>query len=185
MQEEIKNEQEEVQAEQEQVVEEQTEETVAEEQQEEAPVEKTVEDELAEQKDKFIRLYSEFENFRRRTNKEKLDLISTASEGLVKDLLPVLDDFERALKAAGESEETKSIVEGIELIQTKFLKTLTDKGLKPINATGETFDADLHEAITQIPAPSEDMKGKVVDEVEKGYYLGEKVIRYSKVVIGQ
>lgn len=184
MQEDNKNEQEEVQNEQEQAVEDQNE-TTTEEPQEDIPEEKSIEDELAEQKDKFLRLYSEFENFRRRTNKEKLDLISTATGGLVKDLLPVLDDFDRALSAIEKTEETNSIIEGIELIQTKFLKTLTDKGLKPINATGEVFDADLHEAITQIPAPSEELKGKVVDEVEKGYYLGEKVIRYSKVVIGQ
>lgn len=178
MQEEIKNEQEEVQAEQ--LVDEQTQEQTEEQVQEEtSPV-----DELAEQKEKYIRLYSEFENFRRRTNKEKLDLITTATEGLVKDLLPVLDDFERALKAVNSSEENKALVEGVELIQSKLQKTLTDKGLKPINATNEAFDADLHEAITQIPAPTEDMKGKVIDEVEKGYYLGEKVIRYSKVVIG-
>lgn len=181
MQEEIKNEQEDVQAEQtEQLVDEQTQEQTEEQVQEEtSPV-----DELAEQKEKYIRLYSEFENFRRRTNKEKLDLITTATEGLVKDLLPVLDDFERALKAVTASEENKALIEGIELIQSKLQKTLTDKGLKPINATNEAFDAELHEAITQIPAPTEDMKGKVIDEVEKGYYLGEKVIRYSKVVIG-
>lgn len=141
-------------------------------------------DELAEQKEKYLRLYSEFENFRRRTNKEKLEMITTANERLVVDLLPILDDFERAMKSVGEAEETKSIKEGIDLIYNKLHKTLENKGLKPINATGEVFDAELHEAITQIPSPSEDMKGKVIDEVEKGYYLGEKVIRYSKVVIG-
>lgn len=141
-------------------------------------------DELAEQKEKYIRLYSEFENFRRRTNKEKLEMITTANERLVLDLLPVLDDFERAMKSVGNAEGAESLKEGVDLIYNKLLKTLEGKGLKPINATGEVFDADLHEAITQIPAPSEKMKGKVIDEVEKGYYLGEKVIRYSKVVIG-
>lgn len=141
-------------------------------------------DELAEQKDKYIRLYSEFENFRRRTNKEKLEMITTANERLVLDLLPILDDFERAIKSIGDAVGADSLKEGVDLIYTKLFKTLESKGLKPINATGEVFDADLHEAITQIPAPSEKMKGKVIDEVEKGYYLGEKVIRYSKVVIG-
>lgn len=154
-------------------------EEVSEEQKEETPA-----DQLAEQKDKYLRLYSEFENFRRRTNKEKLDLITTAAEGLIKDLLPILDDFDRAIKAIDDSGEDASSKEGIELIHTKFSKILEMKGVKPINAVGEVFDAELHEAITQIPSPSEDMKGKVIDEVEKGYYLGDKVVRYSKVVIG-
>ncbi|MFK7900727.1 MAG: nucleotide exchange factor GrpE [Cyclobacteriaceae bacterium] len=140
--------------------------------------------ELAEQKDKFLRLYSEFENFRRRTAKEKIDLIATASEKVILNLLPVLDDFERAQPSLEAAEDPKAIAEGMTLIQEKLKKTLENEGLKPIEAKGETFDAELHEGITQIPAPSEDMKGKVVDEIEKGYHLGEKVIRYAKVVIG-
>ncbi len=141
--------------------------------------------ELAEQKDKFIRLYSEFENFRRRTAKEKIDLISTASEGLMKELIPVLDDFDRAMKSFEDATEVEPVKEGISLIQDKFQKTLAAKGLKPIeDAKGKEFDTEFHEAVTQFPAPSEDMKGKVIDQVEQGYMLGEKVIRYSKVVVG-
>lgn len=144
------------------------------------------EQEVNEYKDKFLRLYSEFENFRRRTSREKADFLKTANEGLIKDLLPVLDDFERALKSMEEADDTSdsSVKEGVELIYNKFHNVLKNKGLTPIEAMGETFDTEVHEAVTQIPAPSEDMKGKVVDEVEKGYYLGEKVIRFSKVIIG-
>lgn len=138
-----------------------------------------------ELKEKYLRLYSEFENYRRRTAKERLDLIKTASEDVIVEMLPVLDDFERALKAesAGINESSN---EGIRLIYQKLLKSLGSKGLKPMEElTGASFDADLHEAITQIPAPSEELKGKIVDVVEKGYFLGEKVVRYAKVVIGQ
>lgn len=141
--------------------------------------------ELGEMKEKYLRLYSEFDNFRKRTSKEKLDLISTANEKLIVDLLPVADDFERALKSFETAEDIEAVKEGFTLIMDKFFKTLTNAGLKPIDAQGKDFDADLHEGITQIPAPEESLKGKVVDEVEKGYYLGEKVVRYSKVVIGQ
>jgi molecular chaperone GrpE len=144
----------------------------------------TVEDELREFKDKYLRLYSEFENFRRRTAKEKLELMTTASEGVILDMLPVIDDFERAEKALEENDDVATIKEGTTLIINKFKKILTDKGLKPIETKGETFDVDLHEAITQFPAPSDDLKGKIMDETEKGYYLGEKVIRFSKVVVG-
>lgn len=163
-----------------------TEDTVQEEEKEtqEEVAPPTIEDELKEFKDKYLRLYSEFENFRRRTAKEKLDLMTTASEGVILDMLPVIDDFERAEKALQDSEDVKAIKEGTELIINKFRKILTDKGLKPIETKGETFDVDLHEAITQFPAPSEDLKGKIMDETEKGYYLGEKVIRFAKVVVG-
>jgi len=156
---------------------------VAEEQVEQTQEEK-LQAELAEQKDKFVRLYSEFENFRRRTAKEKLDLIATAGEKIIKSLLPVLDDFERAQASLDEATDAKAIAEGVNLIKDKFQKVLEAEGLKPVDAKGKDFDADLHEGITQIPAPTEDMKGKVVDEIEKGYFLGEKIIRYSKVVIG-
>ncbi|MFY0688705.1 MAG: nucleotide exchange factor GrpE [Cyclobacteriaceae bacterium] len=143
----------------------------------------SIEDQLAEQKDKYLRLYSEFENFRRRTSKEKLEMISTASRDVVEAMLPVLDDFERALKAAQDAGEGDD--KGIELIYNKFKNILENKGLKrmEINA-GDDFDDDFHEAITQIPAPSPELSGKIVDVVEAGYFLGEKVIRFAKVVTG-
>lgn len=141
--------------------------------------------ELEEAKDKYIRLYSEFENFRRRNAKERMDLIKTANEDLVSALLPVLDDFERAAQAMESQEDLKSMKEGIELIYNKLNKSLEQKGLKPMgDLKGEVFDADLHEAITHTPAPEESLKGKIVDVIENGYYLNEKVIRYAKVVIG-
>lgn len=140
--------------------------------------------ELAEMKDKYLRQYSEFENFRKRTQKEKAAFYTTANEKLLLDLIPIVDDFERGMKANEDTDDAVVIKEGVSLIYDKFSKLLVDKGLEPINATGEVFDTELHEAITQIPSPSEDMKGKVIDEVEKGYKLGDKVIRYSKVVIG-
>jgi len=139
---------------------------------------------LAEMKDKYLRLYSEFENFRKRTQKEKVAFFKTANEDLLLELIPIADDFERGMKANEGTEDQKVIKEGVTLIYDKFSKLLTNKGLEAINATGEVFDTELHEAITQIPAPTDKMKGKVIDEVEKGYKLGEKVIRYSKVVIG-
>lgn len=142
--------------------------------------------ELQESKDKYLRLYSEFENFRRRTAKEKLDLISTANEELMTALLPVMDDFERAAKSIDEEgADKKGIKEGLELVFSKFRKTLEQKGLKAMDAgEGSDFDPEFHEAISQIPAPSKKLKGKVVDVVEKGYMLKDKVIRYAKVVIG-
>ncbi|NJM93362.1 MAG: nucleotide exchange factor GrpE [Cytophagales bacterium] len=141
--------------------------------------------ELEEQKDKYLRLYSEFENFRRRTAREKLDMISTASEGMMKELLPVLDDMERGQGAITEETTVDSLKEGLTLIQNKLVKALTNKGLKSMEtAKGDVFDAELHEAIAQIPAPEEELKGKIVDVIEKGYYLGEKVVRFAKVVIG-
>lgn len=140
--------------------------------------------ELTETKEKYMRMYAEFDNFRKRSNKDKLDLIKTAGEEVIASVIPVIDDFERALKALGDGEENKAAREGIELVYHKLLKILTTKGLKPMNAVGEVFNPELHEAITQIPAPSEDLKGKIVDEIEKGYYLHEKVIRFAKVVTG-
>lgn len=141
--------------------------------------------EVEESKDKYLRLYSEFENFRRRNAKERLELIKTANEDLVTALLPVLDDFERAIKAMGDQEESQAVQEGVILIQNKLIKVLEQKGLKAMDdLQGSAFDADIHEAITQIPAPEESLKGKIVDVIEKGYYLNEKVIRYAKVVIG-
>lgn len=151
----------------------------------ELSVEEKLQAELTEQKDKFLRLYSEFENFRKRTAKEKLDLIATGNENLILSILPVVDDFDRALKANEESDDAQAIKDGIVLIKDKFIKSLETKGLKEIliKENGD-FDTELHEAITQIPSPTEEQKGKVIDCVEKGYMLGEKVIRYSKVVVG-
>lgn len=139
---------------------------------------------LAESKDKYLRLYSEFDNYRRRTSKEKLDLMLTAGEKIISDLIPVLDDFERAIKSADSKDDT-SVLEGLNLISQKFEKTLQNQGLKAMETpVGTDFDPDFHEVITQIPAPKKKLKGKIVDTIEKGYYLGEKVIRFAKVVTG-
>ncbi|MES2797362.1 MAG: nucleotide exchange factor GrpE [Bacteroidota bacterium] len=136
--------------------------------------------EVADLKDKYLRLYSEFDNFRKRTAKEKLELIQTASEGVIVDLLSVLDDYERAKANAKEGE----ISDGIDLIFNKLANTLQNKGLKEMLAKGEVFDADIHDCITQFPAPTEADKGKIVEVVEKGYLLKDKVIRFAKVVVG-
>ncbi len=141
--------------------------------------------EYKELHEKFVRLYSEFDNFRKRTAKEKIDITKTASESVLKDLLPILDDFERAIENNGKVEDIESVKEGFNLIHNKLFSTLEAKGLKRMDSQGETFDVDKHEALTNIPAPSEDMKGKVVDVVEKGYLLNDKVIRFAKVVVGQ
>ncbi|MEQ8324667.1 MAG: nucleotide exchange factor GrpE [Vicingaceae bacterium] len=139
---------------------------------------------IEELNNKFLRLYSEFENFRRRTAKERIELFKTAGEEVIVSILPVLDDFERAMKA-DESNESDSFREGVLLIYQKLLNTLNQQGLKAIEtSTGKDFDVNFHEAISQVPAPDNKMKGKVLDEVEKGYMLEDKVIRYTKVVIG-
>ena len=149
----------------------------------ELSVEEKLKAENQELKDKYLRLYSEFENYRRRTAKERLDLIKTASEGVITDLIPVLDDFERALKT--EYKDKDKLIEGNQLIYHKLSKTMESKGLKPMgDLRGTTFDAETQEAITMAPAPSDDMKGKIIDVVEKGYTLGDKVVRFAKVVIG-
>ncbi len=140
--------------------------------------------EAADWKDKYLRLYAEFENFRSRTSREKVALISTASEGLMKDLLPVLDDFERSLKAMESAADVQSLREGVDLVFHKFTGILQQKGLKAMESVGKPFDADFHEAITQFPAPDPSQKGLVIEEVEKGYSLHEKTIRFAKVVIG-
>ena len=139
---------------------------------------------LAEMKDKYVRLVAEFENARRRNAKERIELISTANKDLVTDLLPVVDDIIRAQKTFETADDLQQVIEGIKLIFHKFTKTLEAKGLKPLESIGKDFDVEVHEAITQIPAPSEDLKGKVVDEIEKGYYLNDKLIRFAKVVTG-
>lgn len=143
---------------------------------------KKAQDELADAKDKYLRLYSEFENFRRRTAREKLDLIQSANEKLVNAFLPIIDDFERAEKAFKGSESRE--MEGFLLIYTKFKKILDQAGIKVMEAKGTDFNPDLHEAITQVPAPNESQKGKVMDVVENGYLLNDKVIRFAKVVVG-
>lgn len=143
-------------------------------------------EELGKEKDKFLRLFAEFENYKKRTTRERIELFKTASEDVMVSLLPVLDDFERALSHIDEDKEAEEMRKGVMLIYQKMLTTLGNKGLEAIKVEqGDTFDAEDHEAITQIPAPSDDLKGKVIDVVEKGYRLGEKVIRFPKVVIGQ
>ena len=152
---------------------------------EELSAEDRLKEELAKEKDKFIRLFAEFENYKRRTAKERLDLFKTASEDVMKALLPVLDDFDRAYVEISKTEE-KDLLKGVELISNKLKDTLKNKGLEAIAVKqGDAFNADNHEAITQIPAPSKELKGKIIDVIEKGYKLGDKVIRFPKVVIGQ
>ena len=136
------------------------------------------------ERDKYLRLYSEFENFRRRTTKERLEMMQNASKDLMVELLPIVDDMERALKAMQKSGDSAA-VEGMELIFKKLYGILEKKGLKPMNAQGEVFDPEIHEAVTQFDAPTEYMKGKVIDELEKGYFLNDKVIRFAKVVVGK
>lgn len=153
--------------------------------QEEIKTEPTPEEKLAELNDRYLRLYSEFDNYRKRTNKEKIDLIATASAGVLKELITTLDDFERAISNNENVEDLTTVKEGFHLIYNKLKTTLENKGLKAMVAKGESFDSELHEAIANIPAPSEDLIGKIVDDVEKGYYLHDKVIRYAKVVVGQ
>ncbi|MGV3600656.1 MAG: nucleotide exchange factor GrpE [Dyadobacter fermentans] len=140
--------------------------------------------EIAELKDKYLRLYADFENFRRRTAKEKLEMISGASADTVKLILPIVDDFERAKVSFDSSTDVEALKEGVDLIYNKLFKALESKGLKAMESKGADFDAEIHESIAQFPAPSEDLKGKVIDEIEKGYYLNDKVIRYAKVIVG-
>ncbi|MHA4742257.1 nucleotide exchange factor GrpE [Dyadobacter sp. MSC1_007] len=140
--------------------------------------------EIAELKDKYLRLYADFENFRRRTAKEKLEMISGASADMVRTILPVVDDFERAKVSFDSSTDVEALKEGVDLIYNKLFKTLESKGLKAMESRGAAFDAEIHESIAQFPAPSDDLKGKVIDEIEKGYYLNDKVIRYAKVIVG-
>jgi molecular chaperone GrpE len=139
---------------------------------------------IAELNDKYLRLYSEFDNYRKRTIKEKSDIIRSAGEDVFKAIIPSIDDFERAIKANENVTEVEPIKEGISLIYHKLKLACTQKGLEPLESIGKPFDVDFMESITNIPAPSDDMKGKVMDEVEKGYKLGDKVIRFAKVVVG-
>jgi len=144
----------------------------------------TAEELLADEKDRYIRLYAEFENYKKRTSKEKMEFFQYANQDMMVSMLGVLDDFERALKEIAKNGNTSDL-QGVELIYQKFKNKLTEKGLKPMEVrAGDNFNVDFHEAITQIPAPSEDLKGKIVDVIETGYTLGDKVIRFAKVVIG-
>jgi molecular chaperone GrpE len=151
----------------------------------ELSTEDRLQQELDAKDDKYLRLFAEFENFKRRTSKERMELFKTASQDVMQAMLPVLDDFDRALLQIKKSED-KSLVEGIDLINTKLRETLIHRGLEVMSVKeGDVFDSELHEAITQVPSPSEDMKGKIVDVIEKGYTLGDKIIRYPKVVTGK
>ncbi len=145
----------------------------------------TLQKELQEQKEKYIRLYADFDNFKRRSAKERIELIQTAGREVIQSMLEVVDDCDRAEKQLQKSDDLHQIREGIQLVFSKLRNTLQAKGLKEMKSIGEDFNPDLHEAITEIPVPDENMKGKVVDEVEKGYMLNEKIIRFSKVVVGK
>jgi molecular chaperone GrpE len=148
--------------------------------------EPTSEELIQAEKDKFLRLFAEFENYKKRTTRERIELFKTAGQELMTSLLPVVDDFERALAHIEEDKEAEELRKGVLLVYQKLHNTLEQKGLLKIETNaGDVFDAEIHEAITQIPAPSEDLKGKIIDCVEKGYKLGDKIIRYPKVVIGQ
>ena len=140
--------------------------------------------ELAKEKDKFLRLFAEFENYKRRTSKERMELFKTAGQEVIVSLLPVLDDFDRAMKELAKTDD-KEVFKGIELINVKLNETLKSKGLEILEVrAGDVFDAEIHEAITQIPAPDKKMKGKIIDVIEKGFKLGERIIRHPKVVVG-
>jgi molecular chaperone GrpE len=140
--------------------------------------------EVAGLNDKYVRLYAEFDNFKRRTTKERMELLQTAGKDVIVSMLSVLDDFERAAKAMESATEVKSVKKGIELVHHKLKSLLNQKGLKEMESKGKPFDPEIHESITNIPASSDNLKGKVVDEVEKGYFLNDKLIRFAKVVVG-
>ncbi|WP_316738242.1 nucleotide exchange factor GrpE [Pedobacter aquatilis] len=151
-------------------------------------VEQTAEEKLQAEvqqlNDKYLRLYAEFDNYKRRTQKERVELLQTAGKDVIVSLLPVLDDFDRALKAMETASEVAPVKEGILLVSNKLKNTLSQKGLKDVESINTDFNTDFHEAITNIPAPTEALKGKVIDEVEKGYTLNDSVIRFAKVVVG-
>lgn len=170
------------------IIEEQVEETTNEEtvEVEELSTEDRLNKELGQEKDKFLRLFAEFENYKKRTSKERVELFKTASKDVMVSMLPVLDDFERALLHIEDDKEAEELRKGVVLIYQKLLTTLSQKGLAAMEVKkGDVFDSEIHQAITQVPAPSKNLKGKIIDVVEKGYTLGETVIRFPKVVIGQ
>jgi len=141
--------------------------------------------ELAESKDKFLRLFAEFDNFKKRTAKERIDFRATAGMDTLQAFLPVMDDFDRAKKVAEDDGTDEVFTEGVTLVYQKLKSVLTSKGIKVMESTGEAFDPELHEAITEIPAPTEEMKGKIIDTIEQGYMLNDKIIRYARVVVGK
>lgn len=154
--------------------------------QSEETTEERLQQELANANNKYTRLFAEFDNYKKRTSKERVDLIQSASKEVLAKLLPILDDFDRALAAMETAQDIESVKQGVDLVNQKFRKILANEGLKEMeNLIGEPFDAEYQEAITAIPAPSEELKNKVIDVVEKGYFLNDKVIRFAKVVIGQ
>ena len=147
-------------------------------------LEEQLQEDLGKEKDKFLRLFAEFENYKKRTSKERMELFKTAGQEVIVSLLPVIDDFDRAMKELAKSDD-KEMFKGVELISNKFKETLKNKGLLEMTVKqGDDFDAEKHEAITQIPAPNKKLKGKVVDVIEKGFALGDKIIRHPKVVVG-
>jgi len=160
-----------------------TEETVTE-PAEEISAEEKLKLENAALNDKYLRLFAEFDNFKRRTQKERVELLQTAGKDVIISMLPVLDDFDRANKATENATDINAIREGVQLVHSKLKGILVQKGLKEMESINTAFDTDLHEAITKIPAPTDDLKGKVIDELEKGYTLNDKVIRFAKVVVG-
>ena len=141
--------------------------------------------EVGELKDKYLRVFAEFENFRKRSVREKLDMMKTAAQDTMSVLLPVLDDFDRAKKAADSENSEETFSEGVELLYHKLYNVLRQRGLEPMESTGASFDPELHEAVTEIPAPTPELAGKVIDTVEKGYKLNDKIIRHAKVVVGK
>jgi molecular chaperone GrpE len=170
---------------QEEVEQKKTEEEAVFQEEEEPKKEPTTEEKLAELQDRYLRLSAEFDNFRKRTLKEKIDLQKSANENLLEAILPVVDDFDRAMQSVDEAKDITAVKEGFKLISGKFHGFLNQQGVKEIDAVNKEFDTDLHEAITKIPAPTKKLKGKVVDVIQKGYYLNDKVLRFSKVVIGE
>lgn len=153
-------------------------------QQVELSVEEQLQEQLAQEKDKFLRLFAEFENYKKRTSKERIELFKTAGQEVLQSMLPVLDDFDRAWAQISQSDD-EALVKGVELIHEKLKSTLVSKGLEMVDIkAGDEFNADFAEAITQIPAPTPELKGKIVDVIEKGYKLGDKIIRFPKVILG-
>lgn len=151
---------------------------------EQLTVEEQLQEDLGKEKDKFLRLFAEFENYKKRTSKERMELFKTAGQEVIVSLLPVMDDFDRAMKELAKSED-KEMFKGVELISNKFRETLKNKGLQEMDVKqGDAFDAEKHDAITQIPAPNKKLKGKIIDVIEKGFTLGDKIIRHPKVVVG-
>ncbi|MBQ7941855.1 MAG: nucleotide exchange factor GrpE [Muribaculaceae bacterium] len=163
------------------------EETAEEQQVEPTPEEHiaTLEAELEKEKREYMFLMAEFDNFRKRTLREKAEIIQNGAENAMRNILPIIDDFDRAIQATTTSEDVAAVREGVELIYNKFIKYLESNGVKEMITTGENFDADIHEAVTTFPAPSEDLKGKIIDTVQKGYSINDKVLRHAKVVVGQ